>query len=39
MTKVNGVKETVVKLLQNHLKIPRLLKKKDHREKRLHQRI
>lgn len=39
MIKENGVKGIVVNLLQKHLMIQKMLKKKDHREKRLHQTI
>jgi len=39
MIKVNGVKGVLVNLLQKHLMTQKMLKKKDHREKRLHQTI
>jgi len=39
MTKENGVKVVINLLQKHHLMIQRMSKKKDHREKRLHQTI
>lgn len=39
MTKENGVKVVINLLQKHHLMIQRMTKKKDHREKRLHQTI